>query len=64
MTSPPVEIDEEPQNTVSHESADVMEQITLSELVEAQNKKYAQKNERRPSKRARNSLRSLLQPPR
>ena len=60
ITSPPVEI-EDHKNTVSHESADVVEQLTLSELVEAQNKKYAQKNERRPSKKAKTSLRSLLQ---
>ena len=63
IASPPVEIEAVDQNTVSHESADVMEQVSLSELVEAQNKKYAQKNERRPSKRAKTSLRSLLQPP-
>ena len=35
IASPPVEIEPDNQNTVSHESADVMEQITLSELVEA-----------------------------
>ena len=36
VTSPPVEIEGENaiQNTVSHESADVVESISLSELVD------------------------------
>ena len=60
LASPPIEIDNHP--TVTHESADVMEQVSLSDLVEAQNKKQAHKNERRPSKK-RPSLQALLQPP-
>ena len=60
LASPPIEIDNHP--TATHESADVMEQVSLSDLVEAQNKKQAHKNERRPSKK-RPSLQNLLQPP-
>ena len=37
LASPPIEIDNHP--TATHESADVMEQVSLSDMIEAQNKK-------------------------